>query len=411
MSSVRTILVSLLLAAVVGAQGGASSRPLGYRTFIETHLLDRSPVVARARFVKEDDFVGVQVCVYEAKATLKGPPQNRIMIAGAGADTAAARTVDRLLFCEPMSSGVLYRLIDAVDLVEPAAETEAAVRRALDLAAERRPEMRRAGVRTTVFEGLDARGEFSRKLGAREFARASTGLPGAFTAADLPRLRAALPRLPVDERAGFLEALGALEAERLSGYVGAEAAIPAGRERELFLLAVEALKEAPTPAERTSVVEQIVVRYGRRSAAFLTAAAGDPRQDVRLAAYRLLGALDVHDAAPVALRAFGRAEGAERTAIAECLGRVGGHECVPALAAKLDLRAADAPTFLLAIRRIGGPAADRVLDAAEKKAAEDPAASVAAAALAELRAADWQEKDAASRAAARRRALGQPLGG
>ncbi len=405
MSKLRTLLLSALCAstAVSQAPSGPASRYVGYRTFFETHLLDRSPRVARVRFLKEDEIVGVQAVVYEVKSVLRGPEQRRVLVGGDGGLSVQSRSVDRLIFFEPLSSGLIHRLIDVVELIGPdAEETVATVRRCLALSAEPPGPKRRSAIRALVLDSLASKGEFTRKLGAREFVRAIGGLPGAFDATDLPRLKAATARLPSDERTGFLEAIGTLEAERLQGYQGVEAAIPAGRERELFLLAVEALREAPTAAERAGVVEEVVKRYGDRARAFLLAALTDERIDVRLVAWNLLGLCGHTEAAPAALKALVGAE-PERSAAAECLGMLGLAEAVPSLAERLDLKDAFADTLLTALARIGSPPAKRVLEAAGLRAETEPAFQGRRAKLAELRDPAWREKDAAQKAAALRR--------
>ena len=402
MTRLQTILLFVLSASCAASQApaGPASRYTGYRTFFETHLLDRSPRVARVRFVKEDEIVGVQAVVYEVKSVLRGPEQKRVLIGGDGAPSVQSRNVDRLIFFAPLSSGLIHRLIDVVDLGGPhAEETVAIVRRCLSLSSESPGAKRRAGIRALVLDALASKGEFALKLGAREFIHAVEGLPGAFDATDLPRLKAASSRLPAEERPGFLEAVGTLESDRLAGYQGVEASVPAGRERELFLLAVEALREAPTAEERAQVVEEIVKRYGDRARAFLLAALTDGRVDVRLVAWRLLGLCGHVEAAPSALKALGGPE-PERSAAAECLGMLGAAEAVPALAERLDLKDAFADTVLTALARIGSPPAKRVLEAAAVRADTEPAYRERRAKLAELRDPEWREKDAARKAEA-----------
>jgi hypothetical protein len=403
--------LSLLLPLVIafawcsegGAQIPAASRPTGYRTFIETHLLDRAPRIARVRFVKEEELAGLQAVAYEVKSVLRGPPQKRVLVGGDGGISEAARHADRLIFFEPLSSGILHRLIDVVELGgEHGEETESFVRRALALASESEPQARRAGLRRLVLDALVAKGEFARKLGAREFVRATAKFPGAFTATELPDLKAAVRRIPPEERPDFLAAVGELEANRLEGYRGTEAAIPAGRERELFLLALEALREAPTAAEREEVAVEIVRRFGDRARAFVLAAATDARDDVRATAFRHAGLLGYSDAAPLALRAL-EAKEPVRTAAVECLGRLAAPEAVPALAATLDLSAPAADAVLIALARINSPPAKRVLEAALVRAETDPAARTRRALLIELRDPSWSEKDAAAKTEALRR--------
>jgi hypothetical protein len=392
-------LLPLIAAPVLAQVGRAESRPAGYRTFIETFLLDRSPTVVRARFEKTDDLVGVQVTVFSVKAALRGPRIDRLVVAGAGPLVAEGRTGDQLLFAEPLSSGVLHRLVDVVDLAgDSGAETEALVRQALKLADATRTDVRREGIRKLVFDALAARGEFARKLGAREFVRAAGMQRGLFTAVDLPALHAASPKLPTVERPGFLEALGELEAARLENFAGAEKIIPSGRERELFLLALEALREAPGAAERGDVVDQIARRFGRLARPFLAACVADVRPDVRRAGLRLAGVTGAVEAAPGAITRLIKAEGAERVEAVECLGRLGIVDAAPSLAARWEFGAADSDAILVALARIGGPTGRRLLEDLGRRAASDPRTAAAAARVTELLRPEWSERDAAARA-------------
>jgi hypothetical protein len=404
--SLRRVLVAAIAVGFAGAQ--SASRPTGYRTFIETFLLDRSPCVYRARLKKTIELGGAALAAYDVKATLKGEAVPRVLLPDA--DVAARRggAFDQLLFAAPMSSGVVYKSIDVVDLPEGEGdEIEALVRRCVALAATSAVEARREGVRKLVFDACASRTAFSRTLGAREFVRAREGFPGAFLPSDAPRLRSIAPGLPPSERGAFLAEIGALEAARTRLYAGVEASVAAS-ERELFLTGLEALDEAPTALERTEVVRGMVRRFKDGARAFVAAAASDPREDVRLEALGLSGVLKVEKAAPAALRALHAGGPKERRAAAECLGRLRFADAVRALAARAADDLEDAEVYGRALGRIGDPAALAALDDLARLVASQDGGAEAAARLLVFGTRAFAEADALKRDLERRLALGLP---
>ncbi|HYC77037.1 MAG TPA: hypothetical protein VEI02_05355 [Planctomycetota bacterium] len=386
-----------IVAACSASAVAQDSRPDGYRTFLESVLLDKAPRIVRARFHDERDVAGVQATAYVVTSVLRGAETPRVLVGGAGPASEASRATDKLLFLRPLRSGVLHELVDMVEAGGDAGrETETFVRRALALSELRDVLERRRALKRLIFDGLRARGEFARKLGAREFVRASVQLPGLFQASDLPELRAASQRLPDDERLRFKEALGALANERLEGFAGVERTAPDGPDRELFLLGAEALNGAASEEDRAAVLDGMVRRFGKRTGALLVAAIQDRRADVRREALRLAGILRVPEAGPPALALFRKATGAEKAAAAECLGRLGEADAAAALGEALDLKAPEAEILLVALARLETPVARAYLVAAARRLADEGPAELARA-VAERMKPTWRAEDSERR--------------
>src|SRR5262245_35336450 len=98
------------------------------KTFFEERLLDRAPIIVRARYDTDQSCFDVDVAAFKVVTKLRGSPDDRILVLGATQVSQRGKDFDRLLFLKREPSGCLYRIVDLIDLPDEADATEAFVR-------------------------------------------------------------------------------------------------------------------------------------------------------------------------------------------------------------------------------------------------------------------------------------------
>ena len=210
-----------------------SSRILGQdpspRRIFEERLLDRAPVIVRARFDADQSCFDVDVAAFKVKQT--PPRRGRPARARARAPSSSRsefRDTDRLLFLKREPSGCLYRVVDVIDLVDEADATEAFVRGFLALVGEVDPAKRRAGLKQLIADGLAMRSEFPRKLAVRELDRLARRTPPVYSIDELVAL-AKLGRALPEERPPASEPRSTRPRTSILGpFAGTQESIPRG---------------------------------------------------------------------------------------------------------------------------------------------------------------------------------------
>ncbi len=390
----------IVLATSSPASPGQASRPIGWRSFFEERLLDRAPVIVRARYDRDSTFGDVQLTAFSVRRELRGHPGSRVLVVAAGAVVDSFRDVDRLLFLKPEAQDQMYRLVDVVDLTDAAEETEATVNGYVGLTEESDPAKRRRILRRLVNDGFGAKGTFSRRLAVREFERLFERFPDTLTDEDLTAAQQALPGLDQADRTRMRTALERLEERMLGDFAGTQMAVPAGPDRGTFIRAVCRLRETTDAAEQAEIIDRTAEGLGLKSVPFLIRCLRVPALQTR--AMRHLGDMRGSSAVPELLKQLSTSATDQRARIVECLGRIGDDAATLPVARLLESAPEMFRPVIEALARIGSPAAEGLLDVLAHRLADtsdtDPRKQV----ITEVRTPEWRATEEKRRAAASR---------
>lgn len=363
------LLPVLLLLLAAPLEGQASSR-----SYLHDALLDRAPVIVRARLLETRDLTVCRLTRFKVLETLKGPAGPRVTVAGMGERARAYPELEKLLFLEPMSSGLMCRLVDLVDL------TEDEGRLRLDLVkrylrahrgATNPMALRRRFVRLGL-ESLESDSSFVRRVGIREVRRWSERAPHLFDYRDLARIRKAGGTLERD--ADRLQAWRAVQ--RLRGHFqrpfeGFEEILQDPADRELFLETVKALQQA-APGDQAAVVDKLVEVFGLKARRYLEIQVRALRHEapaVRCAHH--LGRMGEEASVEPLVAALRTGGSARARAVVEALGKVGSTRALPAV--RQALRSQELmDAAITALGRIGGPEAETLLSHLQQRLRKDP---------------------------------------
>jgi hypothetical protein len=371
-----------ILGAPLAAQAAA-------RTYFEERLLDRAPVVVRARFDADQSCFDVDVAAFLVKQRLRGDVDARVLVLGSAQLSKQFKNVDRLLFLKRETSGCLYRVVDVIDLVDEADAIEALVRGYLALGSEVDPAKRRTGLKQLITDGLSLRSEFPRKVSVREADRLARRLPSELSIDEIGALAKLGTALPPDEAARLTAALDAAEDGLLGPFAGTQSAVPRGPKRTQYLRSVRDYLQDSDPARRTPIADQIAFRFGDAAAPFLVKLLDDETQRAGAAIH--LGTLRRPEAAPRIL-ALLRESPKEPGPLIESLGCLGDETAVQPVSKYLS-----SPDYFetaaLALVRIGSPSAKRILDGLLGQLKKDPRQSARSEWLEKARSKDFLEED------------------
>jgi hypothetical protein len=369
------------------------------KSFFEERLLDRAPVVVRARFDADQSCFDVDVAAFKVIRQLRGDADARILVLGAAQLSSRLRDVDRMLFLRREPSGCLYRVIDSIDLVEEGDAIEALVRGFLALGDETDPGRRRAGLKQLVRDALGMRSEFGRKLGAREIDRLARRDPPVLGVDEIAEFGAAAGNLPPKEAGRVDAALEAAENAHLRRYAGTQKRIARGPRRTRFLKLVGELLRCLDPAAADAPIDQIALQFGTLAGPLLVAALDDERARARALLH--LGAMQWRPAVPGLVQRL-TAMPADAGAVAACLGEIGDEAAVPAIGRCLS----DPEHFeaaVVALARIRTTASTRALDAMLRELRKDPRQEPRVATIERAKSSAFQEQDVARRLEAKGR--------
>jgi hypothetical protein len=341
----------------------------------------------------------VEVAAFTVVRQLRGSVDARILVLGAAQLSKHLRNVDRLLFLTREPSGCVYRIVDAIDLVDEADAVEAMVRGFLGLVGDTDPARKREGLKQLIRDGHALRSEFPRRLAARELERLARRAPPVLTVDELAEFAAASASAPQDELPRIQGALDAAEDAYLRNLAGTQAAIARGPRRAQYVKAVVEYLRTIDPAPREAAVDRIALKFGTLAAPFLLKLVDD--EAMRARALLHLGAMQWRPAAPDLLARLSGSP-ADPTALIECLGEVGDESAVPVIGRYLS-RAESFEAASLALARLRSPAADRVLDAMLRELRKDPRQAPRVENIVRLRSAAFRDEDAALRLEARGR--------
>jgi hypothetical protein len=381
-----------LLAAPLAAQSPA-------KTYFEERLLDRAPVVVRARFDADQSCFDVDVAAFTVKQRLRGEVDTRILVLGSAQLSKQFKNVDRLLFLKREASGCLYRVVDVIDLVDEADPVEAFVRGFLALGGEVDPAKRRAGLKQLILDGLAMRSEFPRKLAVREAERLAARVPPELTVEDLAALARLGAGLSQDEAARLNGAIDEAENALLGPFAGTQASIPRGPKRAQYLRSVREYVSDSDPAHRTAVADSIAFRFGNAASPFLIKLLDD--EPMRTTAAVHLGTLRRPEAAAPIL-AILKGSPKEPGPLIESLGAIGSESAVQPVSRYLST-ADQFEIASLALARIGGPASKRLLEGLLAQLKRDPRQASRAEWIEKIQSKDFLEEDAEKRSGDRGR--------
>jgi HEAT repeat protein len=194
-------------------------------------------------------------------------------------------------------------------------------------------------------------------------------------------------------------ALDSVETGMLGPFGGTQSAIPRGPKRALFVRSVRELLQDSDPNRRAAVVDQLALKFGDAAAPLLIKLLDD--ESLRAGAAIHLGTLRRPEAAP-RLVALLKDSPKEPGPIIEGLGGIGDETAVQPISRYLS--ATDQfETAALALARIGGAAAKRLLDGLFAQLERDPRQAARTEWLVKIRSKDFLEEDAGRRAAERSR--------
>jgi hypothetical protein len=383
-----------LVAAQIPAQVSAASR-----TFFEERLLDRAPIVIRARFDADQSCFDVDVAAFKVVQKLRGDVDDRILVLGATQLSQRLRNIDRLLFLRREPSGCLYKIVDVVDLAEEADGIEALVRAFLVLSNEAEPIRRRSGLKQLIQDGLAMKSEFPRRLAARELDRLARRIPPVLTIEEVIDFGRAAQVVPADETARTQQALDVAENALLGRFAGTQNAVPPGAKRNLYLRAVAAYLRAVEPARREAAADAVALKFGELSAPFLVKLLEDDAMRDRGLVH--LGAMQWRGATKSLI---GRLDSgaADPGPIIACLGEIGDEAAVPAVSRYLST-ADHFDAAVLALVRMDGPASRRTLEAMLAQLRTDPRQQPRIETIERARSRDFIDEDTARRLEAKGR--------
>jgi hypothetical protein len=365
------------------------------RTFFEERLLDRAPVIVRAKYDADQSCFDVDVAAFKVTHRLRGDVDSRILVLGSTQLSKQFRDLERLLFLKKEPSGCLYRIVDVVDLVGDGDAVEAFVRGFLTLATEVEPARRRAGLKQLVFDGLAMRSEFARRLAVCEIELLAQRVPPWLSIEETGQLAAFAKSLPQDEAGRLGAALTAVEDAFLRDLAGTQKAIPRGEKRDAFVrAAAEYLQDSDVP-RRTAVLDRLARKFGAASLPLLFRVLDD--EAMMPVAARNLGAMRAKAGAPRLLEKL-KAGGPSTAALVEALGLIGDESAVAAVGRRLS-SADDFDAAALALARIGGTGANKLLDGVLAQLKRDPRQAPRVETIERVRSKDFLSEDAARRAA------------
>lgn len=401
------LLLSLVVGLFLAPGADAQVRRSTAVSWLHEALLDRAPVIVRARFVEERriPFGGEAAGVFEVKKTLRGAKVGkRVLVGGMGDRLGAFPDLDQLLFLDPLESGVILRLVDLVDLTpNEAPYVERLVERFLALD-PRKDAISRRKQRLEI--GLDAIGTgsvFASRVGVLELERVFDEQPGLFGRGQLARIQAAESGLPPAARADHERLVRRLGARIGDPFAGTELPFRPGPEREFFrdlLVQLEALRGRE--ADRAAFLAQAAERVGPRLGPLCAALLGDEELPIRLAAARWLGEFGRASGVGPLLGKLETLRGDERRVRIEALGKLGAR---PALGVLLPLLsdASDGVVVAEALARIGGRRARQALEGRLARLQDEGGQAEAVAALRALLAPDFERRELKRRLEAARR--------
>ncbi len=397
----RPLLVFFLI--FVASLDAQTSRPgirRGGNTFFEDKLLDRSTLVVRGVFLREDTVGSVQVTRFTVSAVYVGAPRTSVAVVAVGDVSAVRRDVERVLFLKADGGSQLHTLVEATDLGVGADETETWVRHWIATASASDPVVRRQMRRRGVFEGLRSSSRFVRRLAVREAAALAKTDPDGLHASDAAGLKAASRDLPDTDRDILLAVASALESTIEDPYAGLESTIPEGALRREWANAMTALRTSDDPRRRAAVADAVIEGFSPKSDAFVLRALDDRDGSVRAIARKWAVWRDLTDAAVLLSKRVGRDDipESEVVEIVDALGWLG-DDGVPGLTSALRRGGPVISPVIRALGRIGSPSALNALDGLRKKSTEDPTllSEGAAALLREAVNADFRTREAGSR--------------
>jgi hypothetical protein len=359
------------------------------RTYFEERLLDRAPIIVRARFVADQSCFDVEVGAFQVKQSLRGETEPRVLVLGAVQLSKQFRDTDRLLFLKREASGCLYRVVDVIDLVDEADATEAFVRGFLALVGEVDPAKRRSGLKQLIADGLAMRSEFPRKLAVRELDRLARRVPPVYSTDELVTLAKLGSPLMGDEAVRFGTALDAAESSILGPLQGTQESIPRGNRRIQYVRMIQEFHQDFDSERRAAVLDQIAMRFGDFAVPLLVRLLDDEALSPRAALH--LGALQ-HRAAAPRLLAVLKAGPKDPGPIIESLGAVGDDSAVQPVSRYLST-SEHFETAALALVRIGTPSAKRILDGFAAQLRRDPRQAPRVEVLERLRSKAFQDED------------------
>lgn len=354
---------------IVAGNCALAQDPATYQPFLKRFLLDKAPVIVKARLGKDEVLqpLGIQVTRFEVLGVLRGPAMQSVLVGAMGERGSAWPDLDKLLFLKPLRSGVVHEAVDCVDLV--AAEETAApglVADYLELENASDPVAALRRIRDLSLRGLDSGSVFAARVAIRELEGLVAAAPHLFLPADLLRLRRSEGRVPREDRERFRALVDGLGSRLAAHFSGCEAAVPEGPARDEFLRAVGRLRGTRDAAERVALAEAVVANFGRRSRLFCEALLLDASSDVRKRAAFFLGEFAEEGSFDPLARGFAEAGPEEKAERIGALGKIGRPEAVAVLREQLehpDLLDA----VLLALARIGTSDALEILDRLEAR--------------------------------------------
>ncbi len=380
MTFVRTPFLCLLIAlALHGQTATAPSKVREARTFFEERLSQRSTLIVRARFRKDESLGPLQVTYFTVTKTIRGAPTDSVGVIGIGDVAMVSRDVEKILFLKREGNGFFYSLVEATELSAYAVETEACIASWCHVANLNEPVERRQAWRRGIFEGLKSPSMFARRLASREAVQLMRVAPSWLHGSDVPSLRNAVAGLPTQDRDPILDLIGRLEAANLESYVGLEDGIPKGALRDEFLKGIIALTSEQDSAKRAAILDALSEGFARKADPLILRALDDRIGSVRTVARRLVIERDLVDATPILSKRMGSEvlEESEMIQAIECLGWLG-DDSVPSVLKGLTQSESVSLSALTALGRIGSPSAVNVLSMLRRKAAENPGAFSAA---------------------------------
>lgn len=381
-----------LLPALLAAQSPS-------KTFFEERLLDRAPVIVRARFAADQSCFDVDVGAFNVTRRLRGEADNRILVLGAAQLATKGRDFDSLLFLRPEPSGCLYRIIDTIDLPDEADATEAFVRAFLAVAKEDEPMKRRAGLKQLIHDGFAMRSEFPRKLAARELERLARRTPPVLTVEELADFAKLLPLMYPDDAARVGPAIDAAEDAALKQFAGTQTAFPRGPKRTQYVRLVGEFVSSSDPDRQAAVIDRIALKFGDAAVPFLMKLLDDAGRRGRVLVH--LGAMQWTPAVPQLIVKI--APGApDPGPVIACLGEIG----VEAAVAPVSRYLSTGDHFeaaALALARIQATSSERILDSLLLQLRRDPRQQPRVEFLERIRSKEFLEDDTDRRRAAKGR--------
>lgn len=369
------------------------------KTFFEEKLLDRAPVIVRAQFDVDQSCFDVDVAAFKVIRHLRGETEARILVLGAAQLSRRGRDLERLLFLEKKPSGCLYRIVDVIELAEDAAATESFVKSFLALIDDADPARRRAALKQAIKDGFGIRAEFPRKLAVREFDRVARRVPSVLTLEEVAEYARLGQELTGDDATRMADALDAAENGILRDLAGTQTAFARGARRQSYVKSVAEYLRDSDPVRRDAVMDQIALRFGVAAAPFLMKLLDDAHGRTRAALH--LGAMQWAAAAPRLVAILSEPPPDPAPFIAS-LGEIGSDAAVPAVSRYLS-SADHFDAAVLALGRIGTPAASKMLDALAKGMRRDPRQASRVDVIEKARSPEFLRADADRRAEARAR--------